>query len=227
MDSIVREEFEDRQSDIDSFIDLVKFLDNCEGGTIFKEESNDLEYFSVNDSLVDVLKSVIYLLSYNQVESTLRGCVEGVYDHIDDNNVGYDQLRSSIQNEVLKAFKKSKISNQNLQNQLGSNLSLSLPKTTLDIRGIFNGNISQSKVVGIKNAYGLEISAPVEARDGTDLTTLKDARNDLAHGNDSFSDYGSRNSLADCVNISDRTSIYLNSTISAFDSYLVEEGYLP
>lgn len=226
MDNIIKEEFDDRQADIDILIDLVELFGKGEKIIVKDDEDDVIDSFSIEDQLVNVLKSVIFIMSYNQVESTLRGCLESVYDDFEDNEICYDQLLDSIQTEILNGLLKTYDSGKTLRNSVRNQLSLKAPKASLRIKKVFSGNVTRDTITKIKKDYGLRIDAPPEARDGQDLTTLKDARNDLAHGNYSFSKFGRSNSLQDSIQISKRTSAYLNATISHFADYVDNQRYL-
>ena len=57
------------------------------------------------------------------------------------------------------------------------------------------------------------------------LTDFKDARNDLAHGNISFSEFGSSHPHNEIIDKSRRVSGYLKSVITAFDNCIEEKKY--
>jgi len=226
MINLVKDEFEDRQSDIDAFCDLAQLI---ERGTILVTEDleGNLHEIDISDQLRGIVRSVIQLISYNQVEATMRGCLESVYDHIEDSNVGYDQLNDSFQKSILHGTLKHYQSSSNeLHSKLRQNLNGCIPSASLFIKKVFNGNVSKDTVHKIEKSYQISITSPEEARAGIDLNDLKDARNDLAHGNVSFSSHGALQTYTDIIEKGNRAHIYLNSIINSFDQYIMNEKYL-
>lgn len=225
MDSIIQEEFDHRQDDIELIIELVEKL--SEGSTldILNDTNSEIETFNYQDRLINTLSSVICLMTYNQIESTMRGCLEALYDDISDNQVSYEALKEDIQKEVLTGILKKYDTGKSLHSSVGSNLHINAPAISLNIRKVFNGNIDSQKVYDIKNTYGVNVLADSAYRNGVDITSFKDARNDLAHGNISFSEYGDNNPYSDVISKSKRVTGYMNSVISAFDTYIDEQKY--
>lgn len=224
MDSIIQEEFDRRQEDIDLVINLVEKL--AQGSTLdILNVNGDIETFDYQENLISTLSSVICLMTYNQIESTMRGCLEALYDDISDNNISYEVLKEEIQREVLNGILKKYDSGKSLHKTVGGDLHLKAPAVSLNIRKVFNGNIDSQKVYDIKNTYGVSIPQNPEHRNGIDITAFKDARNDLAHGNISFSEYGDDNPYTDIIIKSSRVSSYMKSIITAFDSYIDQQHY--
>lgn len=215
MESIIQEEFDCRQEDIDLIIDLIMELQK---GDFIKSNID-------NDRLVNTLSSVISLMTYNQIESTMRGCLESLYDDINDKKIPYDQLKNDIQLEVFNGILKKFTTGKGLHSAVGTNFHLMAPIISLNIRSIFNGNIDTKKIHAIKEKYAVNVDADIAYRNGMDITSFKDARNDLAHGNISFSAYGNRNPYTEVIDKSNRTSGYMKAIISAFDLYISNQDY--
>ncbi|EKO3439092.1 hypothetical protein QXB69_002571 [Vibrio fluvialis] len=229
MTSLIQDEFSIRQEDIDLFIELIKSLDDAKEANYspdFLDKSDNFKEVEVNQRLIDVMKSALYLLAYNQTESTLRDCLAQVYDDISDNEISYDELQPKIQETVIKGLlKKYKDGGQSLANSIEGKLSLNSPKLSLDIKKVFNGNVETKTIHELKNIYGITVIANADNRDGKDITTLKKARNDLAHGNESFSHYSSNKELSDVINEVNRSSKYLSAVIDGFEQYIIEKKY--
>lgn len=229
MESIVREEFDKKQEDIDIIIELTKFLEKgnlLEISNSNAQEQGYTDKLPFDDQLINVLKSVIYIMSYNQLEATARSCLESVYDHLDDNEIGYEKLKPCIQKEILTAVIKNHENGNAIHKCIGSDLEKKIPRASLNIKKVFNGNVCKDTFIKINKDYDLRVTPSRENRDGEDLDTLKNARNDLAHGNKSFSEYGATYSTNDFIESSKRVSAYISSAITAFDEYIEEEKYL-
>ena len=124
---------------------------------------------------------------------------------------------------ILKNFDGN--TSDKLRNKLSTNINLSLPSASLNIRKVFNGNIRAKTIYDIADKYSIIINSKADDREGTDITDLLKARNDLAHGNISFSEFGENNTYTETVNRSGRSSSYLRSVITAFNDYISAKGY--
>ncbi|MCF6458731.1 MAE_28990/MAE_18760 family HEPN-like nuclease [Pseudoalteromonas sp. MMG024] len=218
---MVLDEYKDRQEDIDMLVSLISSLKEGNKLIVVDENNEAISEMQINEDLINILKSVIYVMCYNQVESTVRGCVETIYDHLEDTCTGYNELKVSIQKELLHSVLKIYETGGSLHKKVGNELELKLPKASFQIRRIFNGNVSKRTMNELTRVYGITITA-----DPKDLNLLKEARNELAHGNASFSQYGRKDTVDDCVSISSRVSSYLSTMIHCFDEYIVNKYYL-
>lgn len=224
MASLIQDEFDVRQDDIDLLIDLTKKLNemNVSGYSAdYLDENEDINSLHVSQRLIDVMKSALYLLAYNQTESTMCSCLAEVYDKIDDNEVTYDELKPGIQKAVIRGLlKRYSGGGGTLVSTIDGKLSLNSPKASFDVENVFSGNIKTESIHELKNAYGINVAWNASHKNGIDITTLKDARNDLAHGNMSFSRYSSSKDLEVVIGEVNSSSSYLNAVISGFEQYV-------
>jgi len=225
MNSIIQEEFDRRQDDIELIIDLVNLLSEGDTIDVLMENSAEIKSYDYDSRLISTLSSVISLMTYNQIESTMRGCLESLYDDISDNEISYEELKQEIQKEVLSGLIKKYETGNKLHSVVESDFNQRAPVASLNIRKIFNGNIDSKKVYTIRDIYGVSIANNPNHRNGVDITTFKDARNDLAHGNVSFSEYGDSNPYTDTISKSGRVSEYLRAVIYGFDDYIEQKNY--
>lgn len=219
MNSVLQDELNNRQADLDLIIDLTKFLSKQVGTSI--EAGN--EELLINDELINILKSVIHLMNYNQVESTLTSGIELLYDRFADNCVGYSQLRAPIQKKILSTVHKN---SENIYNAVTNDINLNIPKASLKIKKLFNGNITKDTFSEMRRDYGIRVQGGRYGGNAEDLEILRDTRNDLAHGNKSFSSHGRGDSLAEFLRISNNTSLFMASTVITFDDYINNDKYL-
>ncbi|CAK3751229.1 putative MAE-28990/MAE-18760-like HEPN domain-containing protein [Vibrio crassostreae] len=223
MDSLAKENFENRLDDIDLIRALSEVIDN----KLLAEKSTEAEItVTINEDTLNVLKSCIQMLTYNLVESSMRSCLEGVYDHIEDNGVGYNQLVANVQEEILSGFLKKFDTGALFRSEVKNDLNLLGPKASLAPKKVFNGNIDADKVHSIKKKYRLNLNPHRELRNGTDLDWLKDSRNELSHGNSSFSEHGRKDDLKRVLEQTDRVVGYVNTVITSFEDYMDTQSYL-
>lgn len=229
MTSLIRDEFTVRQEDIDLLIELTKSLDEMNTSNYnaeYLDKNEKIKEINVSQRLIDVMKSALYLLAYNQTESTMRGCLADVYDEISDKGVSYDDLKAPIQEAVIRGLlKKYNGGGPSLVSNVSGKLSLNSPRASLDIKKVFNGNIETKTIHEMKKVYGVNVVKNESNRDGADITILKKARNDLAHGNKSFSHYTSSKDLSNVITEVNSSSNYLSAVITGFEQYVNNQEY--
>lgn len=219
----LRDEYDDRANDIFEMISLASELyDKME------DEDNSLspDILSSLQNKVNIIKSSIHMMLYNQVENTARGCIESVYDHLHDNQIMYSSLKEKFQINILHRIISDNETGQKLYQKIGNDISKKIIKASMNIRKEFNGNISKSVIYKVTQAYGIIVANSPECRNGIDLDLLKDIRNDLAHGNTSFSKKGQLDTLKEVSERAQRIDTYLRLLISATEDYIASSGYL-
>ncbi|EGU59514.1 hypothetical protein VINI7043_09806 [Vibrio nigripulchritudo ATCC 27043] len=226
MSSLTRDEFDLRQEDIDLFNELLDALNKGRCLDVLDERTGEICKLDYSERLIHVLNSVVYLLTYNQIEASMRGCIEELYDDITDAGVGYDDLKETIKTEILRGLLRNFESGSKLKENLPDGpLSLSAPSTSLNVRKIFNGNIKLENIREILSKYDVSTVFPSTCRDGQDIDKFKYARNNLAHGVFTFSDYGSKNTSSDIIDMSERASIYVKTVVDSFEQYTFKREY--
>lgn len=219
----LRDEYEERARDINELLSLASSLDGQAQQLDQHEQSDEIESITLK---VNVLKSSIHMMLYNQVENTARGCIESIYDHLQDNNVSYSSLRERFQVNILHRIISDNETGKSLYQKIGSDISKKIISASLNIRKEFNGNVCKPVLHKITQAYGINVANSPECRNGVDLDLLKDIRNELAHGSTSFSRKGQLDPLEEVKMRSDRIDLYLRLLITSTEEYIASNGYL-
>jgi hypothetical protein len=219
----LRDEYEERARDINELLSLASSLDGQAQQLDQHEQSDEIESITLR---VNVLKSSVHMMLYNQVENTARGCIESIYDHLQDNNVSYSSLRERFQVNILHRIISDNETGKSLYQKIGSDISKKIISASLNIRKEFNGNVCKPVLHKITQAYGINVANSPECRNGVDLDLLKDIRNELAHGSTSFSRKGQLDPLEEVKMRSDRIDLYLRLLITSTEEYIASNGYL-
>lgn len=219
----LRDEYEERARDIEELLSLASLLDSQIAN--FDPENQQDEILSTN-LRVNILKSSAHMMLYNQVENTARGCIESIYDHLQDNDVNYSSLREKFQINILHRIISDNENGKSLYTKIGKDISKKIISASLNIRKEFNGNVCKPVLYKITQAYGITIADSPECRNGVDLDLLKDIRNELAHGSTSFSKKGQIDPLEEVIHRSNRIDLYLRLLINSTEDYIASNGYL-
>ncbi|NES67766.1 MAG: hypothetical protein F6K24_22250, partial [Okeania sp. SIO2D1] len=102
-------------------------------------------------------------------------------------------------------------------------ISLDIIKVGFDRKKLFSGNIDAQKIKTTAKKYGFSAKT---ITNGNDLLTVKNNRNDLAHGHKSFAEVGKDKSTDELIEIKNNVVKYLRQIIKNIETYLTNQEYL-
>lgn len=147
-----------------------------------------------NDELSHILKANLFVMLYNKVEFFFREFIFSIYDEILDRNVLFFQLKPHIQ-QIITDYLFSKDSTKQKKYDLIKNLFENhITDYKPEKANIANGNIDGKLIKKVLEQYKINPS-PVYCTGDVKLHTLKNIRNELAHGEKSFSATGKQYSV--------------------------------
>ncbi|MSU59968.1 MAG: hypothetical protein EXS35_17665 [Pedosphaera sp.] len=173
-----------------------------------------------HEELLKTFKATCYLLLYNLVESTMRNAIEAIFDELQSKQASYDDCREELRREILKNFKK-----RDMDRLLPKLLSLArdVVHETFERSETFSGNLDARTIKLTAKRFGFTEPA---GNKFWMLQTVKDVRNDLAHGVKSFADVGRNASPSDLELARTQTVTILTETLQNIDTYLKQQAYL-
>lgn len=210
--------------------DLYNLLDDLEKGSIFL--SNGVARINFPTGVKTVNKSCIVVMLYNVVESVVTAILKKIHNEIIYNNVDYKDLNRDIKCISLLYFntaisKKGDFSNavdfaHDLIQMLflGQKFNLNFDDMEKHYH-LYSGNLDSRKISDVFSKYGLSLNVKL-----SELKTIKDARNSLAHGNYSFEEYGRDLTIQKIKIMIDRVFEYLNSLVDQVEIFLNEKKYM-
>jgi hypothetical protein len=220
VDQII-EDLDVREKEINEYLELIEFLDNS------RTIHNNQDEFTITPLLIKTVKGSIYLLLYSLVESTMREAVIAIHDEITSSNTRFDSLRDELQTKILNRAKRDGISVTTLISGISGNISLNLHKITLDKKNIFSGNIDREEIKKTADIYGFSSSVDFATTGhGEQLLKVKNNRNNLAHGNKTFSGVGGENSIEELKKFSGKVICYMYEIIDNILDSLEDKLYL-
>ncbi|WP_152596945.1 MAE_28990/MAE_18760 family HEPN-like nuclease [Chromobacterium haemolyticum] len=202
--------------------DLIALIKEIENGTIVGS-------IKMN---TPALRASVVLSLYNIIESTITQTLTKIHDEINKRQVHYGNLSKEIRNLLLIYFYKHKQKKTNIHDSLDVihdtvNLirgkgHFNLPyEKMIDSYQLYSGNLDAKIIRKIMRTYGITISELY----GQKLQLIKNARNTLAHGNQSFEEYGRTiviKTLEDYINDVEK---FLTEVINEGKQYIHEKRY--
>lgn len=216
----VRLDFETRSREVEGYFQFVLRLAKQEVALRATQSEESAFSAQEHEELLKTFKATCYLLLYNLVESTMRNAIEAIFEELKSSGVGFDECREELRREILRNFKK-----RDMERLLPRLLSLArdVIHETFEGSESFSGNLDARTIRQTAKKFGFAAPAGSEFQL---LQTVKDLRNDLAHGVKSFAEVGRNASPTDLEKARTETVDILSKTLQNISSYLENRHYL-
>lgn len=169
------------------------------------------------------LRAGTFLVLYNLVEATTRGAVQAIHDQITTEQVPFGILTIGLRTEVVRWFKQGA---NPAVNHTMDNLPSRFVAIALDQEIRFSGNVDARYIRKLGSCYGFSCETGGKGRGGTDLVIIKDKRNNLAHGLQTFEEVGRDYTARDLRELARRSLSFMDEILKNISAYLEERRYL-
>lgn len=217
--------FETRKAEIElcySILLDLKLDEQPKGGTT----TIDCEH---TEQFAPILKSNILLMLYNLIEACVTSGFVEIYDSIKDGGLAYKDLVDEIRNiwsnyqirksNTLTSTRKTyEIRVQEIITTVISNSSIELTKEALSI----SGNLDAKAIRQLMDKHKITVS---DRTDKFNMLLVKNKRNSLAHGLDSFGDCARDISIAQLADIKNEVLNFISDVISCMSEYYDKKLY--
>jgi len=194
----------------------------------FSDEEKDFDR-----DLIHMLKANAYLIVYNLIESTVCNAIEDIHTVLKSEvELCADKLNIKLAKKAFKKVNEQTISQANLSN---TSVGAFIVKEWLvnhdniirsNKNPLFSGNVDAKKIREVANLYGFSHQTDqVVTRNGRSLVLIKNTRNNLAHGTDSFKDKGQETSIDELRAMKDEVIAYLDQMLTNIEYYLNTQSY--
>ena len=218
-----RNEYNKRLHEVELYFTTLQLLDKGKCSIKCVDILGNEETAEVDSELSTILKANGFLLLYNLIEATIRNSIDAVLNSIHSSTVTFRSLSENLKKIWIKQEAKG-LTYEKSQERI-----MLIAKTVLDNeilsfeRDCINtsGNIDAKKIREIIKQFGGN-----EISNGRDLKTIKDKRNNLAHGEFTFSEIGKDYTIRDLIDYKDETKQYLSSVLDEIQDYIDNQKYL-
>jgi len=206
-----------------------------EARRIFEGREKEIEHYFIhlqkveegsNDTLFRILKANLLLMLYNIVEATISNAIDAIRLAIhNDQNVNFDCLKNEIRVQIIRDLKKNVSPDHFIKSS--KDISHDIAKLSFKKEEISRGNIDRSIIIDLSKIYGFNVndSNYQETGHGNTLVSIKEKRNDLAHGTFSFADVGKEYTMQDLEKYKNQTIKYIGFILDSIESYLINQEY--
>tara|TARA_B110000240_G_C13473923_1_gene442167 strand:- start:805 stop:1476 length:672 start_codon:yes stop_codon:yes gene_type:complete len=216
------DDLDNRKSELGHYLDLIDFLSASH--TITNEKN---ETFQINTNLVKTTKGTVYLMLYNLIEATMREAVLAIHDKISANGSSFDNLRVELQKKILTRARKESIDLGKMLESMNGDISLKFHSSALKAKDLFSGNIDRTEIQKIATIYGFSDDTNYgQTKHGEHLKSVMTNRNDLAHGNKTFSNVGETKTAEDIRKLSNEVIAYIYEISDNIQDSVINKNYL-
>lgn len=226
----IKKELEERKTEIETYIQFLHRLEENES-KIFSSLS-DKEQLIDKTSVQTTSKAMMILLLYNLVESMLTKCLCKIHQVICDDSVVLYQLNDSIKRMILTYYASMIYKNGipvkssdyifNLVEIIQKHKKIDVSYMTLSREfPLYSGNLDTRKIKKVLSKYGISFDECVD-----ELQDIKNKRNSLAHGEESFEEVGRDISIQRINVLKERTFYCMEKVIENVEEFIVQQHYM-
>lgn len=220
----VRADFNIRVQEINKYFLFLDALVNERMKLVTLEDGIERKIRGIDSDLAKTLKANGFLLLYNLVESSMTNAIEAIFDELKERKIPFDSVRTEIKKVVLQNFKNR--SPDDIHTKM-TDISIDIITAGFRRRELFSGNIDRKEINKTARKYGFSCDTNyLETKHGDNLYGVMKNRNDLAHGNKSFSEIGKSTSIEDLLKVKEEVIAYVAQILNNIENYLVAQEYL-
>lgn len=197
---------------------------NLQGTSIICKDINGIVKEKIIDNeLAKIMKANGFLLLYNLIEATIRNSISAILNSISTDKLTFKLLSDNlkklwINQEInnIKDISKFKEKVSELSEKILNDSLLEFSQECINI----SGNIDAQKIRDVAKKFGY-----LEPKDGRGLQTIKDKRNQLAHGEFTFSDIGKNYTSNDLIEYKSEVVSFIEGVLNNVEVYINTKGY--
>lgn len=221
MATAARAYFDQRRAEVNAWLRNASRAERRSLTSALASESNKL------------MKAATFLVLYSWVEATTRVVVDQLWDAVRAQKASAKELITPLRTTWVEArfraidtFSASAATYRDATITLVSEVfdGASAKAGFRQLSG--GGNIDQHRLREMADKHGVNFVSPGNCRDGSDLELIKNIRNTLAHGSESFVDVGGKYTVQDLREMKARVERYLSAYVTAFERQLRFSRYL-
>ena len=222
----LNEQYTARKKDIEAYYDILEFIDNIETYNHSKIECLNTTFsLDVSTNMQQCMRL------YNIIESTIIHCLQSFYDAVHDNRLKYKDLTDDIKYMWIKSQYPYNIQSKQMRDktkEIMDGIGINLIKFDINTYNDISGNLDMRKINELTKSLGIDMELHKmkdKDRIANDFLSIKNKRNKLAHGEDSFSTIGSLLTFSDLRRYKDNVYVFLGTVIDKFDDFIENKKY--
>jgi hypothetical protein len=180
-------------------------------------------------SAISASRASAFIMIYNCVEFGVREALTGLRQEISLSSGGFPALRDYWREEIARAHFRDKLIQGTNHESFIREIARFVPGvidwgSDLD-RLPFVGNVDNQELLRFVSRIESEWRPPRSCLGGSDLVLIRQMRNTLAHGSETFETVGSQFSTQDIADKFKRVRIFMVSLIKGLEHYKARKQY--
>lgn len=183
-----------RAEDIKETFQLVKFVSEVETHkNIPIVDATTNASLNISIEMQCALKAQFLVVLYNIVESTVCECLNSIYDSIADDSLSYCDLSDEMRNMWKNYLKRTSHPDRSKPDLDLMGMKIQFDSLAVNI----SGSLDIRKIIEVFSKHGCNLDEANREKYSNSFLVVKNKRNNLAHGNISFSECGSNYLVSD------------------------------
>ena len=189
----------------------------------------------VSKTVHNVLKANLFLLLYNLVESSFKNSLEKICINITNETLKYKDVIPEIKKmwiekeyknfDGLKNIKKSEFIMNKIENIANDIVKIEFYRNEEKTKNDdISGNLDAREMKRINEKYGAKLDTVLNM-DANSLLTVKTKRNNLAHGNEIFSECGENYTINELREIEKESIKYMRFILNHIKIFITNKQY--
>lgn len=218
----IQRNFIKRVNDIQESFLLISFISNIEShrNKPIINADNGIEFY-VTQEMQCALKAQFLIVLYNIVESTVCDCLNSFYDSIADDGLTYAEL-----SDEMKAMWKNYLKRTSNPDYQKSDTELMCAAIRFENLAInISGSLDIRKIFEVFLKHGCKLDETNRDKYSNSFLVIKNKRNNLAHGNTSFSECGSNYMVSDLKKFKEDILDGMQEVVTQAKEYISNKKY--
>ncbi len=219
-------DFDYRKIEVEDYFSFLKIM-NSDNTLIRYVNGTETKEEKISNKLQTMFIANAFLILYNLIESTVRNSIVEIYNKIEEDKNSYENLSESLQkiwiNQNINNLKEGTYNHgtllktvQKIAQDILTKETIALSKDNINIAG----NIDAQKIRALAEYIGFE-----KTSNGRNLQNIKDKRNRLAHGEQTFYDVGKDFTFDELNKFKHEAFDYLSDVINKIEKFILDRKY--
>lgn len=228
-------EFDDTKIEIDKYFDFLEKVNDLSIGVphIHYPIDRAVPSYKIDEDVSKILKANAFLMLYNLIEATIKNGIWELLVQIESEGISYQNLKEELKNIWLDRKLKIEFKTKNdtivkqlytvIEQVLNDNLIFYKDKKQIKFE---SGNLSVSTIQKTAKRYGFNIVAISHDDQEEAFKKVKAERNNLAHGDKTFSNCGKNYEFNDLKVYKEHVFEYLERVLQSMEIFVDSREYV-